>query len=227
MKKKILISILLYLGAVAHGQVKMGLSGGINLTSVVISNSELGSMGSIPRFGFHAGLGSEVVLKKGFSVIAEAKIITENYGLDVPQVYGDQYKGYDRYSQLSLQLPVRLCYTISNVRLFAGGYFSYLVNSSNKNQIEYAYTKSLKNSGMELFAYDAPKSADTEVFPLKEFCPIDAGPVFGAGYNHGNFAFDLTYSKSLINRLPDGVSQKQGGLLVGSQTLNLGFFFYL
>ena len=76
MKKKILISILLYLGAVAHGQVKMGLSGGINLTSVVISNSELGSMGSIPRFGFHAGLGSEVVLKKGFSVIAEAKIIT-------------------------------------------------------------------------------------------------------------------------------------------------------
>jgi hypothetical protein len=97
-----------FLPAIAS-DFRFGISGGVNLGELKTDWKYIEEPDVFPRFGYTFGLGSEIRIQKHISLLADLNLVSKNYAYD-PVYYGYGTEGFDRYSFLYLDLPLRLSY---------------------------------------------------------------------------------------------------------------------
>jgi hypothetical protein len=209
--------------AIAQG--RFGITGGVNLGDISLKWDNVCAPYIYPRFGCSLGIGSELKISGDFSLLTDFNLISKNYSID-QHFYGDSIEGYDRYSVLYLDMPLRLSYSHNNMRIFAGPFLDYCLSGTNKyNLISPDSTQKEGNNKLVVTRYFSSHYIEKENLAVYY---LDGGVQFGIGYQCKDYCLDLCYSWGLINVYPD-TKRIHGRNEMKSHTrlLILNVFFYL
>jgi hypothetical protein len=219
------VSLLLLLNAFsAFSQWRFGIAGGINLGMVKADWTIAQKPAFYPRFGYSLGFGSEFKMSEHFSLLSNLDLVSKNYAID-PEYYGKDTEGYDRYSFLYLDMPVRICYANKNIRFFAGPFIDYCISGTKKYNLEFADSTrqegNWKIKSGKRFASNELENPEEGVFYL------DGGFLFGIGYRNNSYCFDLSYASGLVNVYPYIAGDHRSEMITHTRLLTLNLFFYL
>jgi hypothetical protein len=201
MKKILLIAVCTGLSYLSNAQIKFGVKGGSNLSSVGGKDAS----GASSLFGFHGGLLANIPLKNAFSLQPElfysaegSKMKVETNG-DGDQVVETTAKVHLNY----LNLPVLLQYHHTSGLLVQTG-----------PQLGYLLSAKLKVAGQSTDLKD-------------DFKKTDLSWVLGIGYviSGGKLGFDLRYNLG-VTKLAKAVDGEPAGKAY-SRGLQAGVFYRL
>jgi hypothetical protein len=228
--QKITLIIAFWLFSLAsYSQFKYGISGGINLTYLKLDWNQFENPESIPRFGFSFGLGGELHIQQNLYLMGDVNLLSKNYALDVEDFYGDGTEGYDRYSILYLDIPIKLAYSYKDIRFFSGPFIDFCLGGTNQHDLQFFDGENDKATND--IDSRSPVKSDEEsmnIFPLENHYFLDSGFIIGIGHQHDNFAIDLSYSIGMLNIFPliEGEDSRSNYPMY-TRVLSIDLFFYL
>jgi hypothetical protein len=202
-----------------------GISGGVNIGDIKTDWENLEEPDIFPRFGYSIGIGTELELNENLSFLIDLSLVSKNYAY-APDYYGAGIKGFDRYSLLYIDLPVRVSYNHRNMRVFAGPFIDYCISGTNKYNLVYSDSSVLEGSvNIKSGKQFSSKEIRNNRLAVNY---LDGGLIFGMGYRNENYCLDLSYSLGLLNIYP----KIQGGQdrsknISKTRMLVLTLFFYL
>ncbi|MBO9584275.1 MAG: PorT family protein [Flavobacterium sp.] len=188
MKKSILIFCALFSGATILAQsekVKLGVKGGVNISSLTFDESELNSSA---KYGFTAGLMAEIPLAKKLSI--QPEILYSQQGVKMtfsdPEVTNSNYRS--TISLNYLNIPVMLKYYVANgLSLQAGPQIGILLKANNKSQDNFLGYENHENYNLSEYSNG-----------------VDTSINLGLGYQFKNkFYADARYNISYSNVFKD------------------------
>ncbi len=212
MRQFLLLTTLLSASHLLHAQVRFGVKGGLNSSTVVISGQKgEGSFSS--RAAWQAGVLADVGITRHFSIQPALLLSSKGYKVNYP--FGFITNGLDvkgTYSPLYVEVPVLALGKIAlgnSVRLFGGlgPYFAYAVGGK----------KNVKSSGVEQtsdISFGTSSGAE-----LKRG---DFGGSLAVGAELGPLVLGLNYNLGLVNVTPGSGSSKVRNATLG---VTAGFLF--
>jgi hypothetical protein len=203
---------------------RYGISLGVNLGSIKTDWENMKEPEIFPRFGYSLGLGTELPLKKQMSLLIDMNLVSKNYAY-APEFYGIDIEGFDRYSLLYFDLPLRISYNYKKTRVFTGTFIDYCISGTNR--YNFTYPDSTVSEGNKSIKSGKQFSKNEIHSDRLAVNSMDGGLIFGVGYHDDNYCLDLSYSLGLLNTYPEikgGQDRRKN--ITRTRMLQLNLFFY-
>ncbi|MDR1610780.1 MAG: PorT family protein [Candidatus Symbiothrix sp.] len=203
--KKIFLTLTLcsFVGAMFAQGVKYGVTAGLNVSSINISEAEDIDLGYKP--GFQAGVVVDWGITQNLSIIPELNFSQK--GTKISQ-QGDEGKLNWNLTLNYLTLPVNLAYKFDlgldqKLLVFAGPYLGYGLSTSHKIKVKVDGATVNVDTDKYLKEVYGDKNALKFGSKDNQFKRFDFGANVGVGYQYSNILFKLQYNLGLVNIVPD------------------------
>jgi hypothetical protein len=225
MKRFLLFIFIVLFAKGLMAENRYGVSLGVNLGGIKTNWQYVDDPEVFARFGYSFGFGAEFELRDHIALLIDLNMVSKNYAI-TPDYYGPDVEGFDRYSLLYLDLPVRVSYNHRNMRIFAGPFLDYYISGTNR--YNFIYPDNTINEG-NISIKSGKEFSDKEIRSNRLAVNyLDGGIIFGVGYRNDSYCIDLSYSQGLLNISPNiegGPGRKENITMTRMLMLNLFFYF--
>jgi hypothetical protein len=199
--KKIFLTLFLcgFVGVMFAQSVKFGVTTGLNVSSIKISNSDGADIGY--KAGFQVGVVADLGLTQNLSIMPELNFSQK--GTKVSMKETEEKLNWNMTLNY-LTLPVNLAYKFDlgmdqKLLVFAGPYVGYGLSTSHNIKSGKAKIDADKFLAEGYGTKDALKFGSKD----DQFKPFDFGANIGVGYQFSDIFFKLQYNLGLADIFPD------------------------